>query len=78
MKTLPLIIDDTIYEEAAELSATLNTDINTYLNEAIHLFNLYSKRRILKIELTKESEVALKDSMEILHEFEEFIEEIFI
>ncbi len=78
MKTLPLILEDTIYEEAAELSATLKVDINVYLNEAIHLYNLYSKRRILKTELTKESEIASKYSLGILHEFEELIEEDFI
>jgi len=46
-----------------------------YINEAVNIYNLYNKRRLLKKQLMKESKIVSKDSMEILHEFEKLIGE---
>jgi hypothetical protein len=75
MKTLSLKLDDEIYEEAEELTSKLKLARNRYINEAVSIYNLYNKRKLLKKQLLKESKMASKDSMNILHEFEKLIDE---
>ncbi len=75
MKTLSLKLDDKIFEEAEELTAKLKLARNRYINEAVSIYNLYNKRRLLKKQLMKESKLTRKDSMDILHEFEKLIDE---
>ena len=75
MKTLSLKLDDKIFDEAEELTSKLKLARNRYINEAVSIYNLYNKRRLLKKQLMKESKLTSKDSMDILHEFEKFIDE---
>ncbi len=75
MKTLSLKLDDKIFDETEEISSTLQLARNRYINEAVNIYNLYNKRRILKKQLSKESKITSKDSLEILHEFESLIDE---
>ena len=75
MKSLSLKLDDDIFEEAEEITIKLKLARNRYINEAISAYNLYNKRRLLKNQLTKESKLTVQDSMEILHEFEKFLDE---
>ncbi len=75
MKTLSLKLDDKIFEEAEELTSKLKLARNKYINEAVNIYNLYNKRRLLKKQLMKESKMTSKDSMDILHEFEKLIDE---
>lgn len=75
MKTLSLKLDDKIFDEAEEITSKLNLARNRYINEAVDIYNLYNKRRLLKKQLTKESKLTGKDSLDILHEFEKFIDE---
>ena len=75
MKTLSLKLDDKIFDEAEEITLELKLARNRYINEAVSIYNLFNKRRILKKKLTKESKVVMKDSMSILHEFEKFVGE---
>ncbi len=75
MKTLSLKLDDKIFDETEEISSTLQLARNRYINEAVNIYNLYNKRRILKKQLSKESKITSKDSLEILHEFESIIDE---
>lgn len=75
MKSLSLKLDDDIFEEAEEMTIKLKLARNRYINEAISAYNLYNKRRLLKSQLTKESKLTVQDSMEILHEFEKFLDE---
>jgi len=75
MKTLSLKLDDKIFDEAEELTSKLNLARNRYINEAVNIYNLYNKRRLLKTQLIKESKLTSEDSMEILHEFEKLIDE---
>lgn len=74
MKTLSLKLDDKIFEEAEELTSKLKLARNRYINEAVSIYNLYNKRRLLKKQLMKESKLTSKDSMDILHEFEKLID----
>jgi predicted transcriptional regulator len=75
MKTLSLKLDDTIFDDTEEMTSKLDLTRNRYINEAVNMYNLFNKRRLLKKQLAKESKKTSKDSMDILHEFEKFIDE---
>jgi len=75
MKTLSLKLDDKIFDDAEEITAKLKLARNRYINEAVSIYNLFNKRRLLKNQLAKESKLISKDSMDILHEFEKFVDE---
>ena len=70
MKTLSLKLYDPIYEEAEEITLHLKIARNRYINEAVNLYNIYQKRRILKSQLSQESNLVSENSLEILKEFE--------
>lgn len=63
MKTLSLKLDDEIFDEAEEITAKLKLARNRYINEAVSIYNLFNKRKLLKSELAKESKLTSKDSM---------------
>ena len=75
MKTLSLKLDDKIFDEAEELTSKLKLARNRYINEAVNIYNIYNKRKLLKKQLVKESRLISVDSMDILHEFEKLIDE---
>ena len=75
MKTLSLKLDDKTFEEAEEMTSKLHLARNRYINEAVSIYNLFNKRRLLKKQLIKESKRTSSDSMEILAEFEKLIDE---
>lgn len=75
MKTLSLKLDDHTFEEAEDITAKLQLARNRYINEAVRVYNLYNKRRLLKNQLVKESKLVMTDSMEILKEFEKLLDE---
>jgi predicted transcriptional regulator len=75
MKTLSLKLDDHIFEETESLTLQMKKARNRYINEALSLYNLFNKRRLLKKQLIKESKATKADSLEILSEFEKLIDE---
>ena len=75
MKTLSLKLDDPIYAEAEEITLHLKIARNRYINEAVNLYNIYQKRRILKNQLSQESNLVSENSLEILKEFESLRDE---
>ncbi len=75
MKILSLKLDDNIFDEAEKITSKLKLARNRYINEAVNIYNLFNKRRLLKKQLSKESKATRKDSMEVLAEFERFINE---
>lgn len=74
MKVLSLKLDDDIYEDAEKMTAKLKLARNRYINDAVRLYNAFNSRRLLKKELARESRLARKDSLEVLHEFERMID----
>lgn len=74
MKTLSLKLDDKIFDDTEEITSKLNLARNRYINEAVSIYNLFNKRRLLKKQLSKESKLTSKDSMDVLHEFEKLID----
>ena len=74
MKTLSLKLDNNIYEDTEEMTSKLKLARNRYINEAVSMYNLYNKRRLLKKQLKKESSLISIDSMDVLREFEKLID----
>ncbi len=74
MKILSIKLDDQIFEETELITSRLKLDRNIYINEALKIYNLYNKRRLLKEQLTKESKLISKDSMDILAEYEKLVD----
>ena len=75
MKILSLKLDDEIFNEAEEITSKLHLARNRYINEAVSIYNRVNKRRLLKKQLSKESALTSKESMDILHEFEKLLDE---
>ena len=75
MKTLSLKLDDEIFEETEKLTSRLKLARNRYINEAVHVYNLYQKRKMLGKQLANESRLTSGDSMEVLREFEKWMDE---
>lgn len=76
MKTLSLKLDNKIFDETEQITYTLKLARNRYINEAVNMYNLYNKRKLLKKQLAKESSLTSNDAMEVLHEFEKLIDGI--
>ena len=75
MKILSLKLDDEIFNETEEITGKLHLARNRYINEAVNIYNRVNKRRLLKAQLSKESAMTSKESMDILHEFEKLLDE---
>ncbi|MEN9339597.1 MAG: hypothetical protein RIQ62_909 [Bacteroidota bacterium] len=74
MKILSLKLDDEIFEDTEAITAELKLARNRYINEAVRIYNVVNKRRLLKKQLAKESKLVAKESMSILHEFESLLD----
>jgi hypothetical protein len=75
MKILSLKLDDKIFEDTEELTAKLKLARNRYINEAVNIYNQFNKRKLLKNQLMLESKLVSEDSMDILNEFEQLMDE---
>jgi predicted transcriptional regulator len=76
MKILSLKLDDEIFKETEEITNKIDQARNRYINEAVRIYNAFNKRKLLKQQLSKESKITSKESMDILHEFEKLMDEI--
>ncbi|MBS1621160.1 MAG: hypothetical protein JST10_14225 [Bacteroidetes bacterium] len=76
MKTLSLKLDDNVFEETEKVVSELKLTRNRYINEALHIYNQFNKRRGLKKKLAKESKIVAQSSSEVLAEFEKLADEI--
>lgn len=74
MKNLSLKLEDNIFQETEKIVTKVKKNRNRYINEAIELYNRLHKRRILSKQLSKESKMVSRDSMQILAEFEKMID----
>jgi hypothetical protein len=75
MKILSLKLDDRIFEDAEAMSDKLKLPRNRYINQAVEMYNQLNKRRLLKSQLEKESELTRKESMRLLSDFEQIMDE---
>jgi hypothetical protein len=75
MKNISLKLDDDVFADTEKITTKLKLARNRYINEAVNIYNLVNKRRLLKKQLRKESLATAADSMEVLAEFERLIDE---
>ncbi len=75
MKNLSLKLEEEIFMETEIIVGKVNKNRNRYINEAIEFYNKLYRRKLLAIQLKKESGIVVKDSLEVLKEFERFIDE---
>ncbi len=74
MKTLSLKLDEDIFDETEKITSKMNLTRNRYINEAVKIYNLYNKKKLLKAQLVRESKLTSKDSMDVLKDFELLID----
>ena len=70
MKNLSLKLDDDIFQETEKIVTKVKKNRNRYINEAIAFYNRLHKRRLLSKQLSKESKMVSRDSLEVLTEFD--------
>lgn len=70
MKTLSLKLDDHIFEETEKVTGYLKKSRNRYINEALEYYNSLQQRAMLAAQLSEESKLVGKESMDVLKEFE--------
>ena len=63
-------MDDEVFEETIKILAQTEKNRNRYINDAVEFYNLVQKRRILSVQLQKESSLVRSESLKILAEFE--------
>lgn len=71
MKNLSLKLSDSVFKETETIVAKIKTPRNRYINDAVHFYNKYQQKKLLKNLLQKESKLVAKSSMEILSELEQ-------
>ena len=75
MKNLSLKLEDDIFQETEKIVTKVKKNRNRYINEAIEFYNRLHRRRLLSKQLSKESKIVAKDSLEVLAEFEKLSDE---
>lgn len=74
MKFLSVDMDDNIYKDAKEIADRVNLERNRYINEAVRIYNLFNKSRILKNRLNTESTRLASDSEIVLSDLEKLVD----
>ncbi len=72
MKNLSLKLEDDIFMETEKIVSKVHKNRNRYINEAISFYNRLHRRRLLSLQLSKESRMVAAESLRILSEFEKF------
>lgn len=75
MKMLSLKLDEALLEETDRITKEMNVARNRYINKALKAFNEFNKERMLKKELQRESRLVAENSMQVLAEFEAFMDD---
>jgi hypothetical protein len=75
MKTLSLKLDDGIFEETEEIVSEYGIPRNRYINEALHFYNRFQKRKKLSKDFELASKMVKESSMQINKEMDELIDE---
>ena len=68
-------MDDLVFNETEKIILKTNKNRNRYINEAVEFYNLLQKRKIISRQLQKESKIVQEESMKVLAEFDNSIDE---
>lgn len=77
MKTISLKLDENIFTETEKIVGELKQARNRYINEALANYNKVQRRKLLKAQLAKESQLVRAESMSVLAETETTLGETF-
>lgn len=69
-KSLSLKLKDDVFRETEVVVKRLRVPRNTYINEAVSLYNHLHERRELRVRLAHESELVRAESLAVLAEME--------
>jgi hypothetical protein len=75
-KMLSLKIKDDVFTETEDIIGAIQKPRNAYINEALIFYNKFIKRRLLKEQFKKESQMISESSLEALRELELIEDEI--
>ena len=75
-KNLSLKVRDEIFIETEDIIGKIDKPRNAYINEALHYYNKFMKRKMMKRLLKNESRLVSAASLEVLHELELIEDEI--
>lgn len=71
MKNVSVKLDDSLFSETEDILSKVMKNRNRYINEAVHFYNQVQRRILLTAQLSRESKLVSKESMKVLHEFEQ-------
>ena len=71
MKVLSLKLKEEILKETDQMVKSIHVSRNAYINEALHVYNQFNRRRLLKKKLIRESKAVAYSSLEVLAEMEQ-------
>ena len=69
-KILSLKVKDDVFAETEDIIGSLHKPRNAYINDALSFYNKFMKRRLLRRQLKKESQMISASSIEALRELE--------
>ncbi len=75
-KSLSLKLKDEIFSDTENIIGEIHKPGNAYINDAVEYYNKFIKRKILKDQLLKESNMVSASSMAVLQELELLEDEI--
>jgi len=75
-KMLSLKVKDDIFAETEDIIGSIQKPRNAYINEALIFYNKFIRRRLLKAQFKKESQMISESSIEALRELELIDDEI--
>jgi hypothetical protein len=75
-RMLSLKVKDDVFAETEDIIGAIQKPRNAYINEALIFYNKFIRRRLLKAQLKKESQMISESSIEVLRELELIEDEI--
>ena len=75
-KMLSLKVKDDVFAETEDIIGLIQKPRNAYINEALSFYNKFIKRRLLKEQFKKESQMISESSLKALRELELIEDEI--
>jgi hypothetical protein len=75
-KMLSLKVKDDVFAETEDIIGSIQKPRNAYINEALIFYNKFIRRKLLKKQFKKESQMISESSLEALRELELIEDEI--
>ncbi|GEM_PF-1293729 len=75
-KAVTLRLKKHLLDDAEAITREARVPRGKYFNDALAFYNTYTRRRLLKEQLHKESRLVRQSSLEVLEEFEQLEDEL--